>query len=205
MKKSVLHASLVVFLSALCVAAENDVPATHRQVVYHLTDSVIETVAADNAGLSAATVVVSMSEQPQNNYLKQQIIQSLVANTNGVSLHQNGIDTIIECNVRDLSLRYGEVFTETFFGERKVERSISLSLVVTILSASSGRILYSQTIKKASSDTVLYSQVDELLDDSLPFTMTVQPQLSFFDSIIEPVVVTVASGVVIYLFFTIRS
>ena len=140
-----------------------------------------------------------------NNYLKQQIIQSLVANTNGVSLHQNGIDTKIECNVRDLSLRYGEVFTETFFGERKVERSISLSLVVTILSASSGRILYSQTIKKASSDTVLYSQVNELLDDSLPFTMTVQPQLSFFDSIIEPVVVTVASGVVIYLFFTIRS
>jgi hypothetical protein len=194
-----IFAALLV-ISTLCFTQEE----SHRQVIYQLTDSVIQKITADNIHLPAV-VSLMMNDSLQNNFVKQQIIQSLVKNKMEVFLNGQSVDTIWEYNVREMSMTYSEVFSETFFGSRKVERNITLSIDVTIRVAPSGAVLFSKNFSEAHIDTIGYSVVPQLNDPSIPFTRLIHPELSFFDSILEPAIVIVASGVIIYLFFTIRS
>lgn len=180
-------------------------PNSHREIIFTVTDSLVRAIAADYALVPAAVITLTMNDQPQNNYLRQQFIHSFIAQKLTITFVQNSADTILECNVRELSLQFGDVFSESFFGERKTERRITVSIDVTMRSTFTGKIFYSKNISKLNIDTVMYSMVNQLHDNSIPFTQYKEPQLSFFDSILEPAIITIASGIVVYLFFTIRS
>ncbi|MFA6540839.1 MAG: hypothetical protein WCT99_04490 [Bacteroidota bacterium] len=106
-------------------------------------------------------------------------------------------------SVRNASVTYGEAFTESFFSSQYTVRTISLSFDVIL--QDSVKILYSASKTITLRDTVRYSEAESLHDFSTPFSTYTPPSLSFFDSLLEPIVVTIASGIAVYLFFTIRS
>ncbi len=111
--------------------------------------------------------------------------------------------TSIEILVTESSVEFSDVFTESFFGSQKTVRTVRLS--VSMIVRDSGNILRAVPLAVGITDTVRYSDIERLTDNTFPLTSVRTPSLTWWDSLLEPAIITMASAVAIYLFFTIRS
>jgi hypothetical protein len=160
-------------------------------------------VSGDLAGSSAMTVKVG--DDSVSTFFRPSFIRQLSERGHQLFLKSDSTTTTLELNVQESSVFYGEIFTESLFGPRLTERSVTLSVIGTVSSNGDGKILRSRTYSLTVKDTVRYSAIDQLTSSSIPYTRISSPELSFFDAFLEPAIVTISSGIVIYLFFTIRS
>ena len=190
--------------SVVLIASEKTSFVSHREVINKLCSNIAEMIAKENVQ-HVKSVTLKMNTDSLSQFFKQQFIHSLVANNIQVSLEPIGTETTLEVEVRESSVIYGEVFSESLFGEQQTERTISVDVASIISHNTDGKILYAKSFVLSSTDTIAYSSVKQIHDSSIPITSYQAPMLSFFDSILEPAIITVASGIAIYLFFTIRS
>lgn len=188
-------------LSAICSAADR--MGTDREVLAQLSDSLMGMVSGDLSGPSSLTVKVG--DDSVSTFFRPTFILDLSERGHQLFLKSDSTTTTLELNVQESSVFYGEIFTGSLFGPRLTERSVTLSVIGTISSNGDGKILRSRTYSLTAKDTVQYSMIDQLTSSSLPYTRITRPELSFFDAFLEPAIVTISSGIVIYLFFTIRS
>ncbi|MFA6467506.1 MAG: hypothetical protein WCW35_01315 [Bacteroidota bacterium] len=195
--------AVLIFLS-LCFAGTDGSTLSDREVFIRLTDSTMSGIATE-ALVNGRPVFVTAGPDTISTFFLHQFIQNLAARSSDVFVRAESTVTTLELNVQESSVFYGEVFTESFFGTRKTERTIVLSVSGTLSSNADGKVIWSGRMTRIYTDTVLYADVDRLSSTTPPVSSYRKPELSFFDSIIEPAVVTIASGVAIYLFFTIRS
>ncbi|MBI2428688.1 MAG: hypothetical protein HYV29_07830 [Ignavibacteriales bacterium] len=163
------------------------------------------TALQESTSFSYGAVSFLMDSTELNSIVRNDALEALLSRNIAVYTNATSADTILACNAQDATLSYGEIFTGSFFGARMVERTLSLTMQVNSSSQFHNRILSAKKITVSKIDTVLYTDIQNLEDPSLPLKTLSQPQLSFFDSFLEPVIITVASAVAIYLFFTIRS
>lgn len=202
---SVLLLCSVVVACEASFGSEKNTPATHRERLFRLSGFIMHDVAAKGLSSEPAAITLQLEKTKQGEFFRHSIIQSLIAKNISVYERQTSADTTLELSVRESSVVYGEVFSESLFGSRKVERKINLKFDVSLSSVTQGNIFWSQTVSHSLVDTVFFSDVAKLHDSAIPLSTYSQPELSFLESIIEPAIVTVAAGVAIYLFFTIRS
>jgi len=198
--------SLVVLIaSAVCFASDLSIQQSHRSIIKQLTQQTVNEIIDRCFTVFPASVAVAIDSTALNEMLYQDVAESFLSKNIAVFTSRESSDTLFEFSAYDVALKYGEPFTETLFGRRKVSRTISLSMQFSFLSQSHHKVIASQKMTVTAIDTINYADVQSLSDSSIPFSSVTEPQLSFFDSILEPAIVTVASAVVIYLFFTIRS
>ena len=205
MKRLFQIISVLLIVGTICFATDTKIPSSHRSILQRLAHSAISMAVEENVSHSFTAVSFSMDTTGLHSVVRNDVINALLSKNILVYTNVSSADTIVGCLAQDPFLSYGEVFTESWFGARKVERTISLTMQITISSLSSNAILYSKKFIVSNTDTVLYSDIQNLEDPSLPVRSLSLPQLSLFDSFLEPMIITVASAVAIYLFFTIRS
>ena len=193
----------VIFVS-LGFASQQEPPKTNREIFYRLCDSAMDTMATDALNYRSA-IFLKASNDMYSSVLRLQFIQGLSERRVLLFLQPDSTTMTLELSVRESSVLYGEVFSESFLGERKSERTIVLTLFAVFVSHVDGKVIETKQISMINKDTVAFSSINELNDNSFPFSRYKVPEVSFFDSIVEPAIVTIASGVAIYLFFTIRS
>ncbi len=194
----------VLFFVSVCFAVERQPQPTNREIFFRLCDSAVTEIAS-NGLMQFQSVALQTGRDVISSFFHQRFIQGLVLKNIPVFVKTDSTMTTLELTVRESSVFYGEVFNESFFGERRTERKIKLSILATLISNNDGKVITVIQVSRMFVDTVAYSTIDQLNDSAPPMSGYVKPELSFFDSIIEPAIVTVASGVAIYLFFTIRS
>jgi hypothetical protein len=203
MISSFRHIIVVFLVFAFLPLLSQEKTMTEDEIFSKEIDSLMTQIADGFHLLPESSVKLVMNENPQNKYFHQAIVSSLLKH-NIVRYGLNAsTDTTLEINIRKLSVHFGDVFSNSFFGPKLVERTVVISLQATYRTAEK---YYSLPILPSTSvDTVSYAAVKSSDVMGVPLTSYSSPSVSWFDSFLEPVIVTVAAGVAVYLFFTIRS
>lgn len=188
-------------LANIMVANENSVTDVER--IRQASDSLVSQFIEEAGIVPASSISFVYEKKISNSVIYHTIVQNFFLRKISIADNSTDRDTVFEILVRGASISYGETFSESFLGTLKTERTISLTCDGAVKAHQ--KILWAGSKTVSLVDTVDYSEIDQLHSDNLPFASYSKPSLSFFDSILEPVVVTIASGVAIYLFFTIRS
>ncbi|MDP1675367.1 MAG: hypothetical protein Q8L88_00765 [Bacteroidota bacterium] len=187
-----------------CFAAENKSVASNREVFFILADSVISKIASQQIQ-QYSSITIKTSNDTFTIFFRQTFINGLVSKDKTIFESGTTTEATLELSVQESSVFFGELFTETFLGKKKVERRVRLIVNTTLSSSADGKILFSNQFSETNVDTVNFTDVEQMNNTSLPMTNFQKPELSFFDSVLEPAIVIFSTGVAVYLFFTIRS
>ncbi len=99
----------------------------------------------------------------------------------------------------------GDLFRESFLGETKTNRTVTVSLPFLAKDVQSNSVLQSGTLLYNYSDTVSTGMIPLLEQQGNPSTHAPIPERDFFDRMLEPLIIIGATGVAVYLFFHVRS
>jgi hypothetical protein len=196
---------IMIFLWSIGFAADASHPDSHRSVISRLSQETLTSAVADGLTFPASAMCFTAGKNSWNEIVRTAVLQTLLERTEKVYTAPDIPDTLFSLALNDVVLTYGSPFSTSFLGARKVERTITVTAEISLTTKQSERILYSSVITLSSTDTVLFSAIEALHDPSLPFTSPPLPAVSFIDTILEPAIITIASAVAVYLFFTIRS
>ncbi|NUN70247.1 MAG: hypothetical protein HUU02_11100 [Bacteroidetes bacterium] len=188
---------------SLCTAADLPQPAALRAVMYRLTDSV-----AAGATRLLTGQTVSSSAAPADSLDRSYhtiLLQGLSAA--GVRIVDRSAAPALELTmtVRDASVHHADPFSGSFFGPELTVRTARLSVMFTAVPLQQGAEGWTREFTASVTDTVEVNSIAALSEFAPPLTSIVMPERSWFETLIEPAIVTVAAGVAVYLFFTIRS
>jgi hypothetical protein len=203
MFRELRYITIVVFLSSLCTAAEHGRSVSSREIFFQLCDSVMSDVSRSVD--PSRSIAVTAVRDTFTEYFQPLFLQGLMRRNIPVFIKQNATKTTLELTVRESSVFYGEAFTDSFFGSRKTERKSVLTITGTLISVTDGKVVWTNEFTRMMTDTVMFAETELLDREAPPLTSYTRPEFSLFDSILEPAIITIASGVAIYLFFTIRS
>jgi len=112
---------------------------------------------------------------------------------------------VLDVVYSQLDVRYEDSFREGIFGSKRTCRHLTVSVEYRSANARTGEILASGTLTKESRDTVAVDDLSSLEDPGVRSSHGVPPGDTFLDKIAEPFVILGAAGVVVYLFFHVRS
>lgn len=87
---------------------------------------------------------------------------------------------------------------------RRLAREVRLTLQYTIANAD-GRLLADNRCAPTRGDVIARADVDAVQSDAYPETLADLPPGGWFRRVLEPAVLTAATAVAVYLFFTLRS
>lgn len=186
------------------------VPATaqsepHAVAAERLSGLIITSATAGDMHMSPAVLFVPPSRTAGEEPVVRGAVRSLLSAGHRILTGPDTADSVLTVTVDDARVEYGTPFSGSFFGDRLVVRTVTLTIGVRLHSTASAALLYDRRFTRSAADTVRLSDLGHL-DAAVPESWTVQgPRHSFFDSYLEPLVVTAAAAVAVYLFFTIRS
>lgn len=104
-----------------------------------------------------------------------------------------------------MNIAYGKIHRRGMFGTRKTSRICTLTLSIEITQQTLNRVILSDSFTVMATDTVSVDMIPSLENSSISCTQAVLTDESFFDRVIEPLIIVGTTGVAILLFFTIRS
>jgi len=105
----------------------------------------------------------------------------------------------------EMKIRYEDPFREGIIGANKSRRVATASVALRLTMRNTQELLFTQSMKEEFADTV---RVDDIPGLELPSARSTHGELpsgSFIDRVIEPFVIIGATGVVVYLFFHVRT
>lgn len=195
-KKSLSFLSLIIIFTTFLIAQTE----SNLKQFYSVIDSASSLLLIDlgntkeiKLDLSLGKFYSVLGNQVRSNLLKNgiKLIDDSSFDANPVTVNF----VIDNCNVV-----YGQPERDGFFGDFYTERNIGVS--------GNYFISKNQTIKNfniVKKDTVQIKDVEEIEDNSYPFTQGEIPPEPFFSSILEPIVAISAAAITIILFFSVRS
>jgi len=174
-----------------------------RSCLSKLADSLVS-VSPMLKGSSVLLSIVASEERP---LIEQAITSGLKRNGCDVyldSLKGMGV-YLLKLNGVELHVTYREPFHERLFGESRSQRLVSASVPYMLSEAQTAKVLKSETLKLSLADTIAVGQISQLEQKNIQSTIAPMPERSFFDRLLEPLLIIGSTGVAIFLFFHIRS
>ena len=125
----------------------------------------------------------------------------------GYSVSQNvndpaGRSTLLEVGVEEFGVDYMPVKRGSIFRARRILRHAKGTFSFRITDGSTEQIIRAT---EQVSDTIPYKKREQVENRALPFTLGDVPEGSITDRYLGPAVIITATGIVVYLFFSIRS
>jgi hypothetical protein len=114
-----------------------------------------------------------------------------------------GARYVVEWTTTEMRVAYEAPRRDGLFGERKVDRMVSVRALITI--ATGGNVRGVFDLVRTSRDTIPMALIPRLEEASIPSTHGTAPEEDFFTWIAEPLIVLGAIGVSVYLLFHVRS
>lgn len=125
----------------------------------------------------------------------------------GYSVSQNANDPtgksiLLEVGVEEFGVDYMQTKRGSIFRSRRISRQAKGTFSFRI---SDGRTEQILRVTEQVSDTIPYNKREQVENRSLPFTLGDVPEGSITDRYLGPAIIITATGIVVYLFFSIRS
>jgi hypothetical protein len=191
----------------------SELPPTNLEILVDLTKKIAQSFVRDKYISSQDTCSVQFSQIEGLRFIENAFLESLGnipvytrlsdGQTHGSFGLRNSVSMAIQPSRVDVM--YEKVFRDGFFGEKKVVRVVTVELSTKIAEQPRGNVRYSGGRSEQWRDTVLFSTIEKLESPLITVTQASVPSQTLLDRLVEPIVVLAATGVVIYLFYTVRS
>ena len=185
-------------------------PPSNEEFLRQSVRSLLERTFDDFPGAGSRLLLLQAErEHPANWLLEDELVSHLLSMKCHVALRSSEPkNNLRESNflfyrIIEMRLDYPEVKRKGFLGGRMVSRKTSLNLSFRLEEGDTGRVLWTKRGQEESSDLVKRSMVESLRNESYQFlspSLPDDPQSRF----LEPALVAVVVGGLIYLFFASR-
>jgi hypothetical protein len=113
----------------------------------------------------------------------------------------NDSGAIIEFKLVEIGIAY----TRHDKQRELVRRTANLHFMGRMLLASTGEVLYNENLRASKTDWIASAEQKSYENETIDFTVGKVSESKHKSSIVQPIVITVATGVVVYLFYALRS
>jgi len=131
-----------------------------------------------------------------------EVLNSLGYSVGGNNENDQNEFYIVEMGVEQIGIRYDDVRRRSLFRSRIMTRSADAVFSFRIIGGGKDRVV---RVSESISDEIAYSRHREVENPALPFTQAPLPGGSLTERFLGPAVIVAATGVVVYLFFSVRS
>ena len=165
-------------------------------------DSAVSKV-INNLPSNVDTINLNLTLGNSYSIFENRIIADFNSMKKQVQLNTGHFSNFTEVNfvIENATVTYGEMFRKSLFGTFYLQRILNLKGSFAILKNATKVHNFNFSTK----DTVKVSDINQIENNSYPFTKGKVPSEPFFANLYEPVIAIGTAAVAIYLFFTIRS
>jgi hypothetical protein len=152
-----------------------------------------------------APVVVAVHFPGYEWFIYHRIIEILADSGYSVSHNmqdENTTATFLEVGVEGFGIDYTSGKRGSLFRAKRISRRATGVFSFRVTYGNSEQVI---RVSEQVSDTIPYSKREEVENRALPFTQGDVPDGSITDRYLGPAVIITATGIVVYLFFSIRS
>jgi len=182
---------------------------SNLQVIEQLTADLVQTAlkALDNTEGQALILRSSVPAKGGVWLIEKQIVAW--ARENGITAVFQA-DSLVNPHVQGLRIEYLPIEMKVSYqggdtlAEGRTARSASVAFYMKATTADH-RIVFAEQFAKSKTDTIRTSEMQQLDNSLFAFAHAEKNRRSFFSTIVEPLIITIATGGVIYIFYTFRS
>lgn len=198
----------IAFISWPLLAQTGDAPApTNVEMFGRLARMIVLNVAESAKVFPGDTCVIAIRASDQLEFISHFVLDGF--RTVPVTVVGNpevaASSKAIELQLVSASVSYGRPFRRSLLGEKRLGRTVTLGFSGKVTEVSSGELGFAGLITRSLHDTVDVAQLDRIESPAIPATRGEVPTESLFDRFLEPAVIIGATGVIVYLLFTVRS
>lgn len=194
---------ILLFVSIAASASTHEQPATNLDVLESVYASLFNNALGRVSFRDSVAAVRAVGIESSYSWLLEaQLLEALrtfgIRKTILRSKATEG-DSLIDISYRPINKKI--VYSK--INSKKIERTISAALHLRI-QKSNGALLFSKILKETKVDTLPRSKIGLIENADMEFTHG-QMTKSFLSSMVQPVVVSLITGFIIYLFYSYRS
>lgn len=204
MHKCFIFCGVLFVLMTSTIFSQDYQRLSNASIVKQLCDSLNERAAVEASLPHTSSLSVTLTAGSVYSLARQSAMEIL----------QNYVSNLFFLDTADITanilfsppvIRYSEPLSDGFFSSSKVQRSISVEAIFSFEETATRKLVWAGTIQKSFSDTLLFSDIDNIEQNGVIILKGERKPRKIFDSILDPLIITAATGIAIYLFFTIRS
>jgi hypothetical protein len=203
---SIFRNSAVLFLCAflylLPLSAQHQTKS-NAELLYTVIERSIRQLAENLPENSPVIVQVHYPEYEW--FLRHRAIEVLTNMGYTVSGYAEEIDDdrrMVEIGVERFGISYSDVKRRSLFGSRTITRNAEGVFSIRITGGTAERV---SRISESIHDVIPYRKRADVENPALPFTHAELPSGSLIERYLGPAVIVAATGMVVYLFFSVRS
>lgn len=185
----------------------NPPPASNLDVMVSLTKKIVQSYGKEGYLLPGDICVVQFVETGNVPFVEHAFLESLgkmpVRLYEAAQPKQNAVSMTVQPSRVNVS--YESTFRDGFFGTKYVVRVVTVGLSTKIVQQPQGSVIFSGIRTEQWRDTVSADAIQRIESPLIKTTQAPLPEESLVERFIEPVVILTATGVIIYLFYTVRS
>jgi hypothetical protein len=200
-----LFVLISILFPSTILAQEGVIPVTNENFLRSTIREVLQDCLTEAPIDSQLVWIKTEGENPSNWIVEEEIVSFLQKRGPvGIVKVDEREKSFLTLNFRviKLSLEYPEIKRENLFRKSRVRREAQVALSFD-LSDSGGRVLWSKRGEKESSDLLKKEEIFSLNNKQYSFLSPEIPEGSW-GKLVEPAMVTVVAGALIYLFFANR-
>jgi hypothetical protein len=194
-----------ILFPSVILAQEKVIPLTNENFLRSTIREVLQDCLTE-APFDSQLVWIKTEEENPSNWIVEEEIVSFLQKRGPVGKikKEEREKSFLSLNFRiiKLNLEYPEIKRKNLFGKSRVRREAQVALTFN-LSDSEGKVLWSMRGEKESSDLLKKEEIFSLSNKQYSFLSPEVPEGSW-GRLVEPAVVTVVAGALIYLFFANR-
>lgn len=194
---------LLVCISKIVTAGDLQVPS-NANVVKQLCDSLCEHAAVNASLPHSASVSITILTDKYYSLIKQSVTETFQQHFSSVFFSENA-EILSEIHFSPVSIRYSESFSAGIFSSSKTQREIIVEASFSFVEKNTQRNIWAGTMQRTYSDTIPTSVIKDVERNGIVVMEGKQASQTIVGGILEPFVIIFATGIAVYLFFTVRS
>jgi len=202
---------IVLFFAASApLVAAAQTPLDNLQVLLQLFDRASAQAAeqASRHNISALAVPMPASGKPEERFFYNRLITGFREKARVAILTEplDSLNTVVlNYRLERCEIIYQPLARRGFWRGQKFQRVAEVRVELGAQQRSTRQIFFQNVLRESQSDTLAENVLPRLEDASLPFTIGKRERGAEGRRWLEPALITSATGVVVYLFYSLRS
>jgi hypothetical protein len=192
------------------IAAAAQTPASNLQLTLHLFDRVALRIANEMSGDGIAAIWLKppASAKAEERFLFSRLI-TVLKDSLRLPVFTGPVDTsrtlAVTYRMPRCEIVYQPLSRRRFWQRARWQRLAKVMVEAGAQETSTGKVYFQQLFEESLADTVAEKTLPRLEDQNFPFTTGRRETRESGSRWLEPVLITSATGVVVYLFYSLRS
>lgn len=202
---------LFVFFALILVSNHQHIiaqPRSNLDMLAEACDDLVQQQVLDSLTLSSAVQITPLDDNPSNWFVEDCLTRKLHQAGATVYLKADSDKATRADTSANLKLEFKTVAIGVAYHEQedqRLQRRVVLELFVRVTDSQSGRLLFSASPRKHVVDYIDADDVARIEDSELAFARGTVIREERPPKLLRPVVVSAAAGLIVYLFYALRS